>query len=753
MFKDILMITSYPPRECGIATYSQDLIAAIENKFEKSFNIKICALETDSQSNFYPQNIAIKLNTDHKSSFIDVSNYVNDNDQIGLVVIQHEFGFFRKNQIQFIHFLSFICKPIVVVFHTVLPKPDDELKQNVLDIANNSNSIIVMTKNSALILEEDYGIDPDIITIIEHGTHLIKHKDKVDLKLNYNLLGKKVISTFGLLSSGKSIETTLHGLNSIIKQHDDVVFLIIGKIHPSVLIEEGERYLDFLRGLIVDLKLENHVQFVNMYLPLDELLDYLQLTDIYLFTSNDRNQAVSGTFSYALSAGCPIVSTPIPHAIEVLTDNTGIIIDFENSTQLADAVNLLLNNESERKRISSKVLHRMASTAWENSALAHIDSFRKLFYKNSIVNYKIPELNLSHIKKQTTKKGIIQFSILNHPDVNSGYTVDDNARALIAMCMYYELSKEESALYYIQTYYNFIESCLHENGSLLNYVDVENNFTDQNHESNLEDARGRAIWALGYLSNMIKQEELTELFPNLEKTIDTLLLKIEEVFSTRAMAFVIKGLYFRNLNRCNANDKNTVQLFGDRLTQMFMHESDGEWNWYESYLTYANSVLPEAMLYAWLYTNDSRYKEIARASMDFILSKIYKNSRIQLISNKYWLYRDDDENTTYNGGEQAIEIAYTILALEKFIEVFPYDNYDLVLKDGFNWFLGNNQLNQIVYNPCTGGCYDGIEEFNVNLNQGAESTISYLLSRLTIERMLHLKSIKKEQQTLLLSQN
>lgn len=212
MFKDILMISSYPPMECGIATYSQDLISAIENKFENCFNIKICALESDSQSHFYPANISIKLNTDHKDSFIDVSNYINDNNQIGLVVIQHEFGFFRKNKTAFIHFLSFICKPIVIVFHTVLPQPNEELKLNVLEIANNACSIIVMTKNSALILEKDYGIELNKITIIEHGTHLILHKDKFDLKLKYNLYGKKVISTFGLLSSGKSIETTLYGL-------------------------------------------------------------------------------------------------------------------------------------------------------------------------------------------------------------------------------------------------------------------------------------------------------------------------------------------------------------------------------------------------------------------------------------------------------------------------------------------------------------------------------------------------------------
>lgn len=517
--------------------------------------------------------------------------------------------------------------------------------------------------------------------------------------------------------------------------------------------EEGEKYLDFLRNIIIELNLENYAQFVNVYLPLDELLDYLQLTDIYLFTSNDRNQAVSGTFSYALSAGCPIVSTPIPHALEVLIDDTGIIIDFENSTQLSDSVIKLLNNDAERGRISSMVLHRMASTAWENSALAHIDSFRKLFYKNSTINFKIPELNLTHVKKQTTKKGIIQFSILNHPDIKSGYTLDDNARALIAMCMHYELTKDETALYFINTYYNFIEYCLQDDGTFLNYVDVDNKFTEQNNETNLEDARGRAIWALGYLSNMINQEELSGFIPQLEETINKSLLNIQKVYSTRAMAFVVKGLYFRNLTNNIHLNEDLVILFADRLSQMYLHESDGDWNWFESYLTYANSVLSESLLLAYLYTNDSKYKHIAKSSFDFILSKIYSNSRIKLISNKYWLYREDDSNLKYNGGEQAIEIAYTILVLEKFIDIFPNEEYDVILRNTFNWFLGNNQLNQIVYNPCTGGCYDGLEEYNVNLNQGAESTISYLLSRLTIERIMHLNRIKKRAANLLLSQN
>ena len=256
-------------------------------------------------------------------------------------------------------------------------------------------------------------------------------------------------------------------------------------------------------------------------MPLPDLLEYLQLTDIYLFTTNDPNQAVSGTFVYAMSCGCPIISTPIPHAKEVLTTDTGIIFDFRNSRQLADGVIRLLNDEPLRRSISSNTLQKIVSTAWENSAVAHAMLFEKISGDISIL-YNLPAINLNHLKQMTTNTGIIQFSKINQPDISSGYTLDDNARALIAMCMHFKLTGDEKSLYYIKLYLSFIRLCQQPAGDFLNYVDKDNRFTDQNKTTNLDDSNGRAIWALGYLvsaKDFLPEEIISEAISIIQKTI------------------------------------------------------------------------------------------------------------------------------------------------------------------------------------------------------------------------------------------
>lgn len=731
---EILFITTFPPRECGIATYSQDLIKSLNHKFRNSFSIKICALESNAEKHHYDEPIKYILNTDEQNAFYNLSEKINANNSIQMVLLQHEFGLFKKNEANLIQFLYKIAKPAIIVFHTVLPNPDSSFKVNVQVIAQLAQSIIVMTHSAASILKNDYGIEPEKITVIPHGTHLVPHSDKELLKKEYNLSGKKVLSTFGLLGSGKSIETTLDAMPEIIKKNKDVLFLIIGKTHPSVLKEEGEKYRMMLQAKIKDLKLENHVLFINSFLPLSQLLDFLQLTDIYLFTSKDPNQAVSGTFSYAISCGCPIISTPIPHACEVLRDDVGVIVDFENPKQLAKEVNRLLNSEELRKKISSNGLHKIAPAAWENSAIAHAKLFEKMGNDNLTLKYKIPEINLNHIKKLTTDFGMIQFSVINQPDLDSGYTIDDNARAMVAMCECYELYKDKTDLDYIKIYLNFITYCIQENGAFLNYVDSERNFTKQNNETNLEDSNGRAIWALGYLislGNILPVSFVEKAQSTLEKAI----LNVQEIHSTRAMAFIIKGLYYANIKEKSHAKIKLVKELANRMVQMYKHESNANWSWFESYLTYGNSILPEAMLCAFLTTGDTTYKAVAKTSFDFLLSKIFRDNSIKVISNKGWLLKENNSiKNEVIGGEQAIDVAYTILALSKFALAFKDVEYTQKMKTAFNWFLGNNHLNQIIYNPCTGGCYDGLEDTYINLNQGAESTVSYLMARLTIEK-------------------
>jgi Cu/Ag efflux protein CusF len=489
---------------------------------------------------------------------------------------------------------------------------------------------------------------------------------------------------------------------------------------------DGEQYRLQLEAKVKELNLTQHVLFVNEYLSLPILLEYLQLTDIYLFTSTDSNQAVSGTFSYALGAGCPIISTPIPHAKELLNRNTGRFFEFGNSNQLATATLALLKNPERTNQLSLNALHKMAPCAWENSAILHSKLIQKLSPQSKKLTYQMPPIKLDHIQNMTTDFGMIQFAKISCPDLNTGYTIDDNARALISICQVYEKNKDPKYLRLINIYLQYIKHCMQPNGKFINYLDIEKNISPQNSNENLDDSNGRAIWALGYVCSLkeILPEPITS---EAERLLSMVIPNVEQIYSTRTMAFIIKGLYFQN----KKENQYLIKIFADRMVQMYLHESKKDWYWFEDCLTYGNSVLPESLLYAYLRIKDKNYKIIAEASFDFLLSKIFKQGQIRVISNKGWLYKNK-KTKNVKGGEQPIDVAYTVIALKLFHKIFPSKKYKEKSKIAFNWFLGENQLNQTMYNPSTGGCYDGLEEKSVNLNQGAESTISYLLARLSV---------------------
>jgi len=329
----------------------------------------------------------------------------------------------------------------------------------------------------------------------------------------------------------------------------------------------------------------------------------------------------------------------------------------------------------------------------------------------------------------TTDVGMIQFSVINQPDLRSGYTLDDNARALVSMAMLYKESPDDDLIDFISKYLNFIKFCQQPKGDFLNYLDKNKHFTSQNVITNLDDSNGRAIWALGYLmtlSDLLPEKIIKKAATLLERS----LTHLESIHSTRAMAFAIKGLYHFHSVEPNNETKKVLVMLANRLLAMYQSESSEAWQWYESYLTYANSILPEAMLFAWQLTGNQAFKDTAVESLQFLLSKIFNANGIEVISNKKWL-RKGERAEPY--GEQPIDVAYTIMTLNTFYKAFKDVNYRAKMNTAFNWFLGENRLHQIVYNPSTGGCYDGLEQFNVNLNQGAESTLSYLMARLTME--------------------
>jgi glycosyltransferase involved in cell wall biosynthesis len=730
----LLFLSTYPPRECGIATYTHDLIQAIREKYRDNFEIRICALENSNQAHEYAKDPQFVLVTDLANSYTKLMHDLDAEDAIKLVIIEHEFGLFEAQREQLEWLIQSISQPVIIAFHTVLPGPDAALKNLVASYAEHAAALVVMTHSSALILARDYGVTPEKIQVIPHGTHLLEHTNKEELKSTYLLTDKTVLSTFGFIGKNKSIETTLEALPEIIKKFPSVIFLIIGKTHPNTFATEGESYRAFLQEIIHEKGLENHVRWINYFLPTPELLDYLSLTDIYLFTSNDPNQAVSGTFSYAISSGCPVISTRIPHVTEVLKEEMGVIIDFNQPQQLADAACALLENTPLRHQMRLNSLQSMAFSAWENSAIMHVNLVEKVCPEFFHFKFKWPPINLLHIQRLTTDFGMIQFSRINDPDHTSGYTIDDNARALIAMCEQYAMSQSAIDLNLIIIYLDFIQFCQQDSGTFLNYVTYDEEFSAQNWDCNLEDSIGRTVWALGVVIS--KREFLPKwMIAQAERILENALPGVHTIHSTRAMAFIIKGLYFAK------GQEVLLELFAARLAAMYAHESTENWEWFEHTLTYANSLLPEAMLLAGLALSNPDYQQIAVNSFEFLLKHIFDEKGIHVISNDYWSHSDKIAYQVHTpvlstlGGEQAIDVSYTIQALSAFYQVYFDESYSHKMHLAFDWFLGKNQLNQIMYNPCTGGCYDGLEKDNVNLNQGAESTISYLLARQTMEKI------------------
>ncbi|MEG1573691.1 MAG: glycosyltransferase, partial [Bacteroidales bacterium] len=437
---------------------------------------------------------------------------------------------------------------------------------------------------------------------------------------------------------------------------------------------------------------------------------------------------VSGTFVYALSCGCPIIATPIPHALELLKDNTGFIFDFHNSSQLGKAANKLFANEKLRVQMGMTGMQKTAFTAWENSAISYANLFRKITKRKEILNYSLPEVNTEHIKRMSRNIGIIQFSKGNRPDIDTGYTLDDNARALIALCNVSVDKKDLTCDKYIKLYLKFINYCVQEDGSLKNYVDKSGQFTSQNDSVLLEDSNGRAIWALGYFIRH------SDCFPNswgvdAIQTLQATFPMLHRIHSPRSLAFAIKGLSYFYEKEPSPEVLILIRKMADELVKLYLTTTDKKWRWFETYLTYDNAVLPECLIYAYRITENEAYKKIAKYSFDFLLEKTFANRQIKVVSNQGWLQKDKG---TLTYGEQPIDVAGTVIALGTFYKCFNEPEYLQKQKDAFSWFLGNNHLGQIVYNPATGGCYDGLEENNINLNQGAESSSCYLMARLSL---------------------
>ena len=596
-------------------------------------------------------------------------------------------------------------------------------------LTERADIVVVMTHGSRKILETDYAVPRKKIAIIPHGIHPVPFAPSRNAKELLNLSSKNtILSTFGLLNRGKGIEYVIDALPEVVKQYPNIRYLIIGVTHPNALRQEGESYRNSLIKRIYALDLTAYVSFYDEYLGTKELLKILSATDIYLSTPLDPNQAVSGSFSYALGAGRPVIATAFAQAKEYVTSDVGILVDFKKSKQITEALLQLLGDQSKQFALGKTAYFRTRNMTWPNIAIAYMRTFAAFVPKLRINEKHAPKIKLSHLIKLTDDFGIIQFAQLSEPDLSSGYTVDDNARALVFAVRYYQQKKFVTALRLANTYLNFISFVQQPNGAFENYVNAERKLSyEQNGKENLNDANGRTLYALAvtatgkYLPKRIREKARLMYEQGLPVA--------ERFTSPRAKAFYIKSLALHLKQHANVNYLGKLIHACNFLIREYKENSSPEWQWFETILAYSNATLSEALLIGYTVTGNPDYLKIGKKTLDFLISQTFEKNMYIPIGQQGWFKRGGHR---HKFDQQPEDTASMIQALKTMYDISKDSYYQRLVQRAFDWFLGDNLLGQIIYDQTTGGCYDGLGEREVNLNEGAESTLSYLLSRLLL---------------------
>lgn len=717
---------TYPPRECGIATFTRDLKTAIDRKFSPKIKPKVVAINNNS-TNFYnyPRDVLIQISDAHASEYAEAACKINNMKQIKLINIQHEFGIFGGEYgSHLLSFLENIKKPVIVTFHTVLPEPNEKLRKIVQSIAKKSACIIVMNNKAIDILAKEYGVDKDVF-VIPHGIPTVPFMSSQAEKAKIGMKGRIVISSFGLISSNKGYEHVIDALPRVVKQFPNLVYLIIGQTHPVVRKREGEKYRIFLEKKVESLGLQEHVKFYNKYLTLNEITKYLKATDVYISSAINPNQIVSGTLSYALGCGRPVVSTPFLHAKEAVSQERGILCEFNSPKSFAESIMKVLSDTDLKDKMGMSAYYYTRHMTWPNVALAYMEVFNKYTSIMEKPLSALPKVKFSHLAGLTDDFGVIQFASNTEPETASGYTLDDNARAMIASCMHYQSSKADSELKRIMIYLNFIKYVQQSDGKLYNLVGYDRKI---NFKHWSDDAHGRALWALGLLisTSSIPSEIKAEARQVFEKALNS----IEEYKSPRAAAFTLMGLCYMNTFVNSTTNIAKIRELAEFLSYLYSINSSDKWKWFERYITYSNSKLSEALLYAYLATDEKKYLDIAQESLEFLMATTFENGMLVPVGNDGWFHKEGRKAIF---DQQPEDVSSMVQTLAFAHEITKNEFYKKKAHIAFQWFLGNNTLRQVIYDESTGGCYDGIGQSSINLNQGAESTISYLIARLTLE--------------------
>jgi glycosyltransferase involved in cell wall biosynthesis len=744
----IAVIGNYLPRQCGIATFTTDLCAAISPEYGTARLLALPVNDTE-QGYDYPARVRWSLAQDEVKSYRDAAEFLNFNN-IDMVCLQHEYGIFGGPAgSHILDLLRGLKMPVVTTLHTVLREPDPNQLMVMEEIAELSDRLIVMSQLSSQFLQEIFKVPGSKIDMVPHGVPDLPFLDPNFYKDRFGVEGKAVLLTFGLLSPNKGIENVIQALPQILSKHSNVAYIVAGATHPHVLRREGDKYRASLQALAKEMGVESRVIFYDRFVSPEEMAAFIGAADIYITPYRYEAQVVSGTLAYALGAGKAIISTPYWHAIELLDDRRGALVPFQNPSAIALKTIELLDTPAIRHAMRKRAYLFARDMVWKKVAQGYMDSFARVRsdrMENPRVQFsaraapkaldQLPELKLDHVNRLTDETGMLQHAIFTIPNRAEGYTTDDNARALIFTVLLAQLCKDQPGQAdsvtpdFSSRYLSFLEHAFNpKNGRFRNFLAYDRRW---NEIEGSEDCHGRALWGLG---TVLGRSEDQGLRCAAGRLFEFSLPAVLEFNSPRAWAYTLLGIQeYLNSYPGDRDAQKVRSVVSQRLLEMYESVRRPDWKWFENVLAYANARLPQAMLLVGSACSDDRMVSAGLEALDWLSTtqRCETNQHFVPIGSQGF-YHQDGEKARFD--QQPIEAAGGVSACLEAYRVTGDSRWRSEAWSAFNWFLGDNDLQASLYDSVTGGCRDGLHPERANQNQGAESTLSFLMALLEMQSL------------------
>lgn len=751
---DITFISSYTPRKCGIATYTRDLVI---EALEQGNQVSIIAMENPAILHTYDPPVAHTINQHSNKDYIEIAKKINTSST-EMVHIQHEFGLFGGTDGDYILSLArTLTRPLIVTLHTVLLTPSESQKYVISELARLSRKVIVMDKLAKVRLQNVYGLNPSDITIILHGAPLVVKTNSLEAKKSINLSGAFIMLANNLLSRNKGIEYGIDAVAKIIKDIPNLIFLIVGETHPIVKNEEGESYRNELISQVKKLGLEKNVIFKNEYVSTETLKILLSAADVYITPYLDPQQISSGALSYAIGAGKACIATEYVYAKEMLSNNKGIIVPFRDSDSISEALIDIHNNPQKKHQLETKTSVVSKEMSWSRVAQKHIQLYKKTFLEENSIQergqdfIKAP-INISYLTHLTNNIGVVQHANTTFPDVKYGYSTCDNARALIVVSQIFKKHRSDEFTRLIKVYSDFLNLAQEPDGKFHTFLDSKKTWSDP---AGVTDAYGRGMWGLGFHLYANKDHSLSK---SIRAIFEKSMKQLPNIIDIRTAAYAILGLYYYILayEQSSSTNKQSfstnkqsfstnrddaaisqkaikhLRILGGFLKDSYEKNHQENWDWFEDVITYDNFRIPQALFAVFLITHDPIVLEIATSSLKFITDCNFDKEKgyFDFIGQGGWYGK---EMIKANYDQQPLEAAG---AVEANIFASKATKDPLYIDEGilaFEWFFGNNRNHRSIYDANSKGVSDGLTLRGVNVNQGAESIICFLISALALQ--------------------